>query len=100
MTADYIARICENKLKGADINSKDVDIFRNYFRACGLLEDHIRHNFDTFVETELVYRFANLMCKKRNTLYNLYRAYGGGYSFKEWLIKKGYYNFRKDRFIG
>lgn len=99
MTAHYIARVCESKLN--QIDCEDMSTVGKYNLACGLLDDYIRLNFDTFEETELVYKFAKVWCDKRVMLKNHYRSYGwmGNSTFKSWLISRGYYNFTKTRFV-
>jgi len=110
MTANYIAKVVESlydkvdidkmsegfdKLKQYDSPSRQSDEWINrciteksYFRWCqaiGFLENYCQENFATFKETELVYKWANKVCKQRN---NEYRANGGNRTFEQWLNKK------------
>jgi len=113
MTAHYIARVVESlynkvdidkmsagfdKLKQYDSPGRQSDEWINrqiaeksYFRwllAMATLEDYCRRNFDTFKETELVYKWAKRVCNDRNNLYNQWRIWGGYLTFAEWLNKR------------
>jgi hypothetical protein len=112
MTANYIAQVVENLYNKLDldkmsagwdkikkyndwggmtdewINTRITD--KTYIRWCmaiGVLEDYCRKNYDTFEETELVYKWAKNVCDGRTEIYNKWRAYGGYSTFKEYLKK-------------
>ena len=113
MTADYIARVVESlyhkvdidkmsegfdKLKQYDSPGRQSDEWVNrriteksYIRWCmaiGVLETYCQHNFATFKETELVYKWAKRVCEQRNYEYNQWRAFGGYKTFEQWLNKR------------
>jgi hypothetical protein len=110
MTANYIAKVVESlynkididkmsegfdKIKQHNHNGTTTDEWtnrriagRSYFRWCksiGVLESYCKINFETFEETELVYKWAKHICKYRNDLYNEWRAFGGHITFNQWL---------------
>ena len=112
MTANFIAQVVENLYNKVDIDkmSEGFDQIRKYddsgrmtddwvntriseksylrwVRAINTLETYCQMNFETFEETELVYKWAKRVCAYRNSAYNQWRAYGGYSTFKEWLKK-------------
>lgn len=50
--------------------------YNRWLASCSLLEEYLRQNPDTFVETELVYKWAKDTCDRRNHCKNLNRAWG------------------------
>ena len=64
---------------------------KSYFRWCqsiNVLEKYCRMNYETFEETELVYKWAKNVCEQRNYEYNQWRTFGGYSTFKDWLKNK------------
>lgn len=113
MTPNYIARVVESLYDKVDIDKmsatfKDIKQFndcgrtsddwinrriteKSYIRWCqaiGVLETYCQHNFATFKETELVYKWAKRVCEQRNYEYNQWRAFGGYNTFDQWLNKR------------
>ena len=113
MTANYIAKVVENLYNKVDIDKmsagfNDIKQFndcgrtsdewinrhiteKSYIRWCmaiGVLETYCQHNFATFKETELVYKWAKNVCNQRNDMYNQWRAFGGYRTFDQWLDKR------------
>jgi hypothetical protein len=92
MTAHYIAQHVEAKLNQINLNvipyhnAGDRSLER-FNKACSLLEDYIATNFLSFVETELVYKWAKGSCEARNSFDNWYRAYGYHYPIEQALEK-------------
>lgn len=110
MTAHFIAQVVENYYQKLDIDQmtapwKDIPqrneygnvthewINRDlrdptYIRWCqaiGVLESYCKANFETFQETELVYKWAKRVCEHRNHAINQYRVHGGYNSFSTFL---------------
>jgi len=112
MTANYIAKVVESlynkididkmsegfdKIKQYDnglytddwVNRKITD--KSYFRWCksiGVLESYCKMNFETFEQTDLVYKWAKNVCEYRNDLHNEWRAFGGHTTLSKWLKNK------------
>ncbi|NBO22882.1 hypothetical protein EBU94_06060 [bacterium] len=111
MTAHYIATLvekCYNEIdldlitKGWDtipreeygrktdawINTRIEDpAYLKWCKACNLLERYLKLNFETFEETELVYKWAKRVCEERNHAKNEWKAYGGYKSFSNFLSR-------------
>lgn len=110
MTTHFIAQVVENyynKLSLEDMvepwmNIKQHNQYGNvthewinhdlkepkYIRWCqaiAVLERYCRQHFDSFQETELVYKWAEDICKRRNQAVNQWRQYGGYKSFSNYL---------------
>jgi hypothetical protein len=102
MTANYIARIVQSmydKINLDDIleefkaieGMKKYDrygmtpeyqsfriknkAYNRWLKSCSVLECYLRSNYETFVETELVYMWAKETCDKRTIFLNNERAY-------------------------
>jgi hypothetical protein len=112
MTANYIARVVESLYNKVDIDkmSEGFDKIekyscgrlsdewvnrqiteKSYIRWCfalATLEDYLRKNYETFEETELVYKWGKKICEQRNKDLNLHRMCGGYQTFSEWIKKK------------
>jgi hypothetical protein len=115
MTANYVARVVESLYNKVDIDkmSEGFDKIEKYscgrlsddwvnrqiteksylrwLKACYLLETYLQHNYSTFVETELVYKWGKRICEQRNKDLSMYRAFGnpfGKQDFNTWLKKK------------
>ena len=122
MTAHYIAKVVESQYQKISIdemlsefdgiekykygrvsdewvNKKiDNDQYHRWLQACYLLEEYITRNFDTFVATELVEKWAKQFVATRNKLLIEHRANSWGQSFRDWLIENGLYH--RGRFFG
>lgn len=110
MTANFIAQVVENyynKLSLEDIVApwKEIKQYNEYgnlthdwinrdlkdpiylrwCQAIGVLETYCCHNFDSFQETELVYKWAKRVCERRNHAVNQWRIWGGYKSFSDFL---------------
>lgn len=110
MTANFIAQVVENYYQKLDIDEmaapwKDIPQRNEYgnlthdwinrelknptyirwCQAIGVLETYCCHNFETFKETELVYKWAKRVCERRNHAVNEWKAYGGYNSFSNFL---------------
>lgn len=115
MTANFIAQVVENYYQKLDIDQmtapwKDIPqrneygnithewINRDlkeptYIRWCqaiGVLETYCCHHFDSFQETELVYKWAKRVCERRNHAVNQWKAYGGYNSFSNFLKRNSH----------
>ena len=49
--------------------------YNRWLKSCSVLEYYLRSNYETFVETELVYMWAKETCDKRTKFLNNERAY-------------------------
>jgi hypothetical protein len=115
MTSHFIARVVEslyNKIDIDEINKEFEGIekynesgrvndkwvnksienktYIRWVKSITLLEQHLRMNYHSFEETELVYKWAKDICERRRKNLNQYRAYGNPFglrTFKEWLTK-------------
>ena len=113
MTAHFIAQVVENyynKLSLEDMVApwKEIKQYNEYgnvthdwinrdlrepkyirwCQAIGVLESYCKQNFDTFQETELVYKWAKNVCIQRNEAINQWRIWGGYKSFSDFLKRK------------
>jgi len=90
MTAHYLATVVEKCFNAVDFDAiiegwKDIPRTDGYYRsdewantqmddpaylkwcrACNLLDVYLRRNRDTFIETEMVYKWAKKHCDARN----------------------------------
>jgi hypothetical protein len=83
MTADFIARILEDKLNKLDANNpKSIEDFN---RAGHLLNQYVYQNFLTFEMTDLVREYCGYLCDERILFENAYRQYGFGCDRKEFF---------------
>jgi hypothetical protein len=111
MTANYFAKVVESLYHKVDIEKmsagfdtiKKYDFDRisddwvnrqitekSYFRWCeavGLFESYLLKNYESFEETELVYKWGKNICDRRNSDFNRWRVSGGYLTFNEWLKK-------------
>lgn len=110
MTANFIAQVVENYYQKLDIDEmtapwKDIPQHNEYgtvthewinrelknptyLRWCmaiGVLESYCLANFESFVETELVYKWAKRVCERRNAALNQWKIWGGYNSFSKFL---------------
>jgi hypothetical protein len=115
MTAHLIAKVVQSqfeKINLDDIFSQWKDIKRidgcgrftdewvnrtiddkqyyKWMKACYLLEEHIKRNFETFEQTELVYTWAKNLCIEKNNELNRWRQFGGYQTFSEFRKRARY----------
>lgn len=104
MTADYIARLCEKALDQLTTDEHRTDLkhppIYNYNRACSLLENYLNQNFDTFEETELVYKYAKYICEDRIAFLSWFNQFGWMTGTKQvalnhWKKEYGKYYYRR-----
>ena len=113
MTANLIAQVVENYYNKLDLDEmtapwKDIKQYNEYgnvthewinrdlknptymrwCKATGLLESYCKQHFDSFQQTELVYKWAKRVCEERNRAKNEWKAYGGYQSFSTFLTRK------------
>ena len=112
MTANLIAQVVENYYHKLDLDKmaapwKGIEKYsygrvtdewvnrelkdETYLRWCkaiGLLESYCKQHFDSFQETDLVYKWAKRVCEERNHAKNEWKAYGGYQSFSSFLTRK------------
>ncbi len=91
MTAHFIAMVVESQLSKIDTDNPTHEQIVRFNISIGLLEEYLRLNFLTFVETELVYKFGKMFCERRNSFECRYRAFGWYYTKKEFLKKTDKY---------
>lgn len=94
MTAHYIAKIVQREYDKLDIDAmlaefkgiekykygrlsdewvnKDIENkqYHRWIHACYLLKSYLEKHFETFVETELVYKWAKPICESKNKFLN------------------------------
>jgi hypothetical protein len=94
MTANYIASIVQCQYEKLNIDEISAEFkgikkyeygrlsdewvnkqienkqYHRWIHSCYLLETYLERNFETFVETELVYHWAKQICEKRNKYLN------------------------------
>ncbi len=110
MTANFIAQVVENYYNKLDLDKmaapwKEIKQYNEYgnvthewinrdlknptylrwCKAIGLLESYCLEHFDSFQETELVYKWAKRVCERRNAAVNQWKAFGGYNSFSNFL---------------
>lgn len=110
MTANFIAQVVENYYNRLDLDEmtapwKDIpqrneygtttDEWINrdlkdpaYLRWCyaiNTLESYCYEHFESFQETELVYKWAKRVCERRNAAVNQWKIWGGYNSFSNFL---------------
>jgi hypothetical protein len=107
MTSHYIARVVQSQFDKVDFDAiadkwKDIkredygrvsdewvnrridnEQYYKWLRACNLLEEHIKRNFETFEQTELVYTWAKDLCIQKNNELNRWRQFGWFKTFSE-----------------
>ena len=110
MTANFIAQVVENYYNKLDLDEmavrwKDIQrvneygnvthewvnrdlkdpVYLRWCMAMGVLETYCCNHFETFIETELVYRWAKRVCEQRNAALNEWKVNGGYNSFSKFL---------------
>jgi hypothetical protein len=110
-TAHQLAEIVQNKFEAInidEINQEFADIkkydcgrisdewqnkkieneaFVDWIKSCSELETYLRANLGTFTETELVYKWAKVICMRRNELLSTWRSGYSYISFVDYLNK-------------
>ncbi len=108
MTAHFIAKVVQSQFDKVDfdsiaskwkginkidcgrmsdewVNAKiEDDQYYRWIKACYLLEEYIKRNYESFDQTELVYLWAKNLCIMKNNDLNKWKQYGGYKTFKEY----------------
>ena len=115
MTAHLIARVVQSQFEKVDFDAiidkwkhiKRIDgsgrftdewvnrqiddkQYYKWMKSCSLLEEHIKRNFETFEQTELVYTWAKDLCIQKNNELNRWRQFGTYQTFSEFRKRARY----------
>lgn len=69
-----IVDFIEEKYEAIDVSEYKMKSVDEWVYSIGLLHFYLQLNFETFEQTEEVYRWAKELCEEKNTILNLRRV--------------------------